>query len=177
MNIREQLAEYFSTKRDVSHGMSAASHVLRNAADAEDALQDAAVLALTTKHPFEYKSSFRTWFYRVVFNRSLINLRKETGNYNGKKREFIPLSDNFLDQSAPPDEQLLASEVRNIVLEEVSTMPSDLEREAVFLRFYEHMSYKELRAHLNVSNPAMKTRLVRAKKHLRLNLAERLHVQ
>ena len=50
--------------------------VLRNQQDAEDAVQNAMISTLLHLRKFEGRSAFTTWFTRIVYNASLMVLRK-----------------------------------------------------------------------------------------------------
>src|SRR5579863_4706102 len=54
--------------RHKARGMTLALRMLNSREDAEEALQDAFVRAFRALPKFEMKSSFGTWFYRIVFN-------------------------------------------------------------------------------------------------------------
>ncbi|MGH2569447.1 MAG: sigma-70 family RNA polymerase sigma factor, partial [Bacteroidota bacterium] len=54
--------------RHKDRAMTLAMRMLKNREDAEEALQDAFIRAFNALPRFERKSSFSTWFYRIVFN-------------------------------------------------------------------------------------------------------------
>ena len=54
--------------RHKDRAMTLAMRLLRNREDAEEALQDAFVRAFRALDRFEMKSTFSTWFYRIVYN-------------------------------------------------------------------------------------------------------------
>src|SRR3989337_1506914 len=54
--------------RHKDRAMTLALRMLKNREDAEEALQDAFVRAFNALPRFEWKSSFSTWLYRIVYN-------------------------------------------------------------------------------------------------------------
>ena len=57
-------------------GYRFAFHLLRDEADAEDLLQEAAQLAFERFHQFEEGTNFKAWFFRILRNRYIDILRK-----------------------------------------------------------------------------------------------------
>ncbi len=54
--------------RHKEKAMTLAIRMLKNREDAEEAIQDTFVRAFNALPRFEWKSSFSTWFYRIVYN-------------------------------------------------------------------------------------------------------------
>jgi RNA polymerase sigma factor (sigma-70 family) len=50
--------------------------MLHHPQDAEDATQEILIKVLTRLSPFEGRSSFRTWLYRIVVNH-MLNMKRE----------------------------------------------------------------------------------------------------
>jgi len=63
---KKAFAELVDRHKD--KGMTLAIRMLRNREESEEALQDAFVRAFKALPRFEWKSSFSTWFYRIVYN-------------------------------------------------------------------------------------------------------------
>ena len=56
--------------------MTLAMRMLKNREEAEEALQDAFIRAFNALPRFEWKSSFSTWLYRIVYNVCATQLSK-----------------------------------------------------------------------------------------------------
>src|SRR5262245_61596214 len=80
---REVLDELFRRYRSVAYRV--AYRLLGQEADALDAVQDGFIKALTHLHSFQNRSSFKTWFLRVVSNAAL-----DLGRQRGR-REALSL--------------------------------------------------------------------------------------
>ena len=59
-----------------------AYRMLRNVADAEDAVQEAFISAYRAFHRFKGQSKVSTWLYRIVVNACLMKIRKEKSRSN-----------------------------------------------------------------------------------------------
>src|SRR5213596_2757737 len=77
---RESLEELFQRYRTVAYRV--AHRLLGNEADALDAVQEGFVKALTHLDSFQGRSSFKTWFLRVVSNAAL-DLGRQRGRREG----------------------------------------------------------------------------------------------
>lgn len=151
-----------------------ALRMLVNEQDAEDVLQITFIKALKHVAEFEGRSSLSTWLYRIAANEALMLMRR--------KRPSISLDDepDDIDGDAPPPRQLadwtalpesglLNAETRLQLDRAIQNLPVKLR--AVFLmRDIEGLSIKETGDALDLTETAVKTRLLRA----RLNLREQL---
>lgn len=169
---KRAFAELVDRHKDKS--MTLAMKMLRSREDAEEALQDAFVRAFKALPRFEWKSSFPTWFYRIVYNVCASALAKRGETYTesidgSQNKESIDLrSDDEL-----PDAEYESSEVRRIILEEIGKLPHAYG--ATFTLFFvQEMSYEEIVAVTGVPLGTIKARLFRARMMLRQSVAERL---
>jgi RNA polymerase sigma-70 factor, ECF subfamily len=131
-----------------------ALRVLGDAADAEDATQDAFVQAWRSLADFRADAAFSTWMYRIVTNRCLNVLRAR------HRTEPLPV-----DREAPasrPDRIVEARwEVEDLKLAIARLSPE--QRAPFVLRELEGHSYQEIADVLELSVPAVKSRLHRAR--------------
>jgi RNA polymerase sigma-70 factor (ECF subfamily) len=128
--------------------------VLGDEADAEDATQDAFVHAWRSLAAFRSDAAFSTWMYRIVTNRCL-NLRRAR-----RRTEPLPAS-----REAPASRPDRIVEARWQV-EDLKVAIADLspeQRAAFVLRELEGLSYQEIADALELSVPAVKSRLHRAR--------------
>src|SRR5579862_3446358 len=79
-------------ERYKDRGYGLAVRILKNREDAEEALQDAFVRAFRALGSFEGKSTFATWFYRIVHNAALSKL---AGRKNAVQIDFESVSDSL----------------------------------------------------------------------------------
>ncbi|MEK6650967.1 MAG: sigma-70 family RNA polymerase sigma factor, partial [Bacteroidota bacterium] len=155
-----------------------AVRMLRNRQDAEEALQDAFVRAFNALPRFEGRSSFGTWFYRIVYNVCSSALeRRGTGVHVSLEREadegrgVVELPSEDL----PPDLQLESSEAQKIVYEEVERLPGAYA--STFMLFVvQEMSDDEIVEVTGLPLGTIKARLFRARMMLRTAVARRLQL-
>ena len=75
----DQFEDQFSERVEAYSGMAynIALRMLRNTADAEDAVQEAFISAYRAFPKFRCHSKLSTWLYRIVVNACLMKIRKE----------------------------------------------------------------------------------------------------
>jgi RNA polymerase sigma-70 factor (ECF subfamily) len=151
-----------------------ARHITQNPQDAEDVLQETFLKAYEHLEDFQGNSKFYTWLVRIAVNQSLMKLRKrksdasvslddpyDTGEEN-VTREIAVWEPN-------PEQTYSREEIRDILTKAVEGLPPTFR--AVFaLRDIEELSTEETAAILNLSVPAVKSRLLRARLRLREKL-------
>ncbi len=157
-----------------------ALRMLANPQEAEDVLQTTFLKAFQHLKDFEGRSSISTWLYRIAANEALMLLRR--------RRPELPLEDEpeegqlprpfqFADWARLPEGELLSGEAKKILDRAIQNLPEKL-RVVFLLRDMENLSIKETSEALNLSETAVKTRLLRARLRLREQLsayfAERL---
>lgn len=125
--------------------------MLRNQADAEDAVSEAVLKAYENKKSLKKTEKFKPWIMQITAN--------ETKKiYNKAKR--IQYVDNLeVFQAVYQDE--------HHELWDVITQLEDGYREIVILYFYEQMKIKDISKLLHIPEGTVKTRLFRAKKILK----------
>jgi len=152
-----------------------ALRLLGNNEDAENVLQETFLKVLESLHTFKGESSLSTWIYRIATNFALMRLRK-------RKTQFVSLDDYPIDVSMDfrdfnqsisndPLQALLNYELRDVLNTAIEKLP--LKFKSVFvLKDIEGLSLNEISEMLNMSLPAVKTNLHRARLFLRDQLAE-----
>ena len=142
--------------------------------DAEDVLQNTFMKALQSIEKFEGRSSLSTWLYRIAVNEALMLLRRQKPtipvamDYEDDDDE-ISHPTQFTDWCCLPEAELLSAESKGFLDKAIRRLPEKLQ--VVFLlRDIEGLSIRETSEALDLTETAVKTRLLRA----RLNLREQL---
>ena len=144
--------------------------ILRHEDDAAEALQDAFLSAYRGLPNFKRESRFSTWLYRIATNASLMKLRRRREGHvsyeqsQGSDGDAEPLA--IPDWSTQPLEDLLDAETREVLGREVDQLPAN-EREVFVLRDIMEQSNADVAQELGLTVAAVKSRLHRARLHLR----------
>lgn len=146
------------------------SKILRHEADAAEALQDSFLSAYRGLPRFKSEAKFSTWLYRIATNASLMKLRRRRDGHVSYEQsqsgndDAEPLA--IPDWSAQPLDVLLDAETREVLGREVDLLPAN-EKEVFVLRDMMEQSNADVAAELGLSVAAVKSRLHRARLHLR----------
>jgi len=133
-----------------------------NREDAEDSIQEAFIVLFKKIGSFHGKSAFSTWFYRIVVNTCLNNLRKE------KNKKKLDLTENTIDASQEYISRRNLT-VKMILESEIQNLPSGYR--AVFVLYeVEGFSHKEISEILKINEGTSKSQLHSAKAYLRKRL-------
>jgi RNA polymerase sigma-70 factor, ECF subfamily len=134
-----------------------ALRVLGDESDAEDATQDAFVQAWRNLGGFRADAAFSTWMYRIVTNRCLNMLRA--------RRRTEPLPDDREAPASRPDRIAEARwQVEDLKLAILRLTPE--QRAPLVLRELQGCTYEQIAEALDISIPAVKSRLHRARLEL-----------
>jgi RNA polymerase sigma-70 factor, ECF subfamily len=143
---------------------------------ADDLAQEVFLRIYRASGRFEARAKFFTYLYRVTKNlchnyrvktqrRKTTSLNADRTGHNGgdmPARELV-------DPIGSAEEQVSRLELSAVVREAVESLPEQ-QREAVILQRFQGLAYDEIADALNLSVPAVKSRIHRAK----LNLKEKL---
>jgi len=151
-----------------------ARHITQSREDAEDVVQDAFLKAFQNLKNFQENSKFYTWLVRIAVNEALMRLRRRRTGQMVSLDEDIQTEDDTMprevaDWSPNPAQLYDQGELREILQRTIQGLPTGF-RTVFVLRDVEGLSTEETAAALNLSIPAVKSRLLRA----RLQLRERL---
>jgi RNA polymerase sigma-70 factor (ECF subfamily) len=146
--------------------------------DAEDVLQNTFMNALVHLSSFEGRSSIATWLYRIAANEALMLIRKRRPEVSLEQESREDAVESleavrpsvFADWSNLPEDELLSTEGKKLLETAIENMPETL-RIVFVLRDIEGLSIKETADALNLTETNVKTRLVRARMHLRERLS------
>jgi len=149
--------------------------ILNDPQDAEDVLQETFIKALRALPSFEGRSSLSTWLYRIAVNEALMLVRKRRTNFvsidadrDDEEGEAEPAE--IVDWCCLPEGDLLNAEARQFLNAAVQRLSPAL-RAVFVLRDLEGLSVKETADALNLTETAVKTRLLRARLKLREELS------
>ncbi len=123
--------------------------------DAEDVMQDVFVRAYGALRADDREINLRAWLYRVAHNRCIDHLRRPTP----PPAEIFEMSRKPLHD---PIEEAQRREDLARLVEDVSRLPEQ-QRSALLMREIDGMSYADLASALDVTVPAVKSLLVRAR--------------
>ena len=146
--------------------------ICRNPEQAENIMQETFLSMVKSLHQFDGKSKLTTWLYRIVSNHCLMAYRK-------KKNQFLSLDDKEVsvehkisnDWTAIPSNAIENNELKNILDKAISKLTPDY-RIVFILRDVNGYSTEETGKITNLSVPAVKSRLHRARAFLRDEINE-----
>ena len=158
-----------------------ARSMLRNDAEAEDALQDAYLAAYQSLANFRGEASLATWLSRVVVNQCLGRMRRQArrdnivpmvslGGPDEQEHAAMPS-----EESHTPDRALLRAELRAVLERKLDELPETF-RTVFVLRCVEELSVEETARCLNIPEATVRTRHFRARSMLRESLAQDIDI-
>ena len=145
--------------------------ITKNCEDAEDAAQEAFLKAYMALHSFEGRSSFYSWLTRIAINSALMVIRKRRGRLEVSFDQTAEMGDEIaayeFRDTGPNPEHISAKRQRYaLVLKAMGRLQPRL-REVIEMRMGHDLSVKEIAQVLKISEPAVKSRLLRARIRLR----------
>ena len=152
-----------------------AQHITQNREDAEDVVQDAFLKAYQNLGQFQGQSKFYTWLVRIAVNEALMRLRRRRPERTVSIDEDVKTEEDSMpreiaDWTPNPEQLYTQSELKDILGKTIQGLPPSF-RTVFVLRDVEGLSTEETASALELSVPAVKSRLLRA----RLQLRERLN--
>ncbi len=154
-----------------------ALNITANPQDAEDVLQETFLKAYMKLGQFRGQSRFYTWLVRIAVNESLMKLRRQRKSHrwvsldepiNTKEGKELP--HEIVDWEENPEQSYARKELQQILIRAIQHLEPGY-RTTFVLRDVQDLSIQETATLLNLSVPAVKSRLYRA----RLELRERLN--
>jgi RNA polymerase sigma-70 factor (ECF subfamily) len=149
--------------------------VLRNDAEAEDALQEAYLRAYRGMAQFRGDASVSTWLSRLVLNECLGRMRRNT-----RRQNVIPIVSTTAgvemdamsdDDRHRPDLALARAQLRQILERKLDALPDSF-RAVFVLRSVEELSVEETAQSLGITEATVRSRHFRARSLLREGLAQ-----
>ena len=170
---RSAYAELVDRHKD--RAMTLAFRLLRNREDAEEAIQDAFVRAFKALPRFEWKSSFSTWLYRIVYNVCVTRLGRKGEALVQSLEEGIDETLDVPSETLPPDLEYESAEFVKIVEQEIESLPL-LYGSVCTLFFLSELSYDQIVEVTGLPLGTVKVRLFRGRQILRDAVAKRLNI-
>jgi RNA polymerase sigma-70 factor, ECF subfamily len=151
-----------------------AKQITQSDEDAEDVLQEAFLKAFEHLDSFQGQSKFYTWVTRIAVNEALMKLRKRRSSKTVSLDENYDTGEDLVLREIAvwdgnPEQQYSQEELRAILDKAVQSLPP-LFRTVFVLRDIEELSTEETASILDLSIPAVKSRLLRARLQLREKL-------
>jgi RNA polymerase sigma-70 factor (ECF subfamily) len=152
-----------------------AKHITQNDEDAEDVLQEAFMKAYSHLDGFQLQSKFYTWLVRIAVNEALMKLRKRKSSKEVSLDEPTDTGEEQVVREIAvweddPEKTYSRDELRGILDSAVESLKPAF-RTVFVLRDVEELSTEETAEALNISIPAVKSRLLRARLQLREKLS------
>ena len=150
-----------------------AQNITQNKEDAEDVMQEAFLKSYQHLDEFQGNSRFYTWLVRIAVNQALMKLRKRRPNVVSLDEEVntgeetVPR--DVQDWGPSPADRYAQTELSGILTNAISELDPSF-RVVFQLRDIEELSTEETADVLNLSVPAVKSRLLRARLKLRQKL-------
>ncbi len=150
-----------------------------NSADAEDLVQEAALLAFRGFHSFQQGTNFKAWFFRILTNAYFGKRRKEKRRPSTVDLDEIPdfymyhrsTEAGLFERTDDPATLLLSEMDVAQVTQAIDALPEEYRVVAV-LYFLEDMSYQDIASVLDIPVGTVRSRLHRARKMLQKTLWE-----
>lgn len=134
--------------------------ILRDDAEAEDAVQEAYLHAYRALGTFRGESKLSTWLVRITANEALMRRRR-----NARAAEIVPL-----DPAIQAEQEHGDSMLRRVLEKRIDALPDDY-RAVFVLRALEELTVEETAAALGIPEATVRTRYFRARGLLRESLA------
>jgi RNA polymerase sigma-70 factor (ECF subfamily) len=157
-----------------------ARSILKDDAEAEDALQEAYLLAFRAIGSFRGDAKLSTWLVRIVANESLARLRKRTRAapvipIDAHYAEGLEAAQEHMNESAPeqPEHAAQRAETRRLLEAKIDLLP-DAFRAVFVLRALEELSVEETAAALDIPEATVRSRFFRARGLLREALSREI---
>ncbi len=170
---RERYAEL--VRRHQRRALRIAFHYMRDAAEADEAVQDAFVKAYSHLASFREELPFEVWFTRILINGCLDRIKARTR----RARWFAPMPDgpggqqDFAERTAgkdpSPEDRVLARERRVLLTRALAKLP-ERQRSVFMLSHYEGCTSREVSAMTGLNESTVRVHLFRAIRKLRVLL-------
>lgn len=151
------------------------ARMLGSNSDVEDIAQQVFIRVWKSAGRYVVRAKFTTWLLKITRNLVFNEMRRAKRHAHlpvqiEPQADEIPLKD---EATAAPDATLLHTELQAAIEKAITLLP-ETQRMALVLRRYEELSYEEIANVLDLSVPAVKSLLFRARTELRERLRDYL---
>ena len=179
LRVKEGDVKAFERLVELHQGImiGTASRMLGNLDDAHDIAQQVFIRVWKSAPRYEPTAKFTTWLFTImrnlVFNESRRRTRRKEVPFETDADDETPQR-QYTDHAAPaPDHLTQQDELEKALDKAVSALP-EKQRLAVIMRQQQDLPYEQIGEVLNMSLPAVKSLLFRARTELRKHLASYL---
>ena len=165
--------ELLNTYEDAVHNL--VYRLLNQPVDAPDVVQEIFLKVYRNLNQFQGKSTLKTWIYRIAVNEAY-NHRRWFSRHKKNEVGLEPLVENGIgladllpDRCRSPFD-LTADQETRVLIEEALLKINPVFRSAVVLRDLEDLNYNEIAEVLQISLGTVKSRILRGREALRLEL-------
>jgi RNA polymerase sigma-70 factor (ECF subfamily) len=159
-----------------------ARSILRDDAEAEDALQEAYLQAFRAIGQFRADAKLATWLTRIVINESIARSRKRARRADimelhpgAEAADFFNEASMEPGASESPENSAMRAETRALIEQTIDALPEAF-RTVFVLRALEEMSGEEVAACLDIPEATVRSRFFRARSMLRAALAREVDI-
>lgn len=153
-------AYFVETYQDMA--VNIAFRICKNRMEAEDIAQISFVKAFKNLHSFKKQSKFSTWFYQIVYNTALTEIRKSV-----HKTEFVEFKhSNFKSETSGFDTlESISTDERRILIDQALSQLHESEALILTLFYLEENSIKEVAEIMGLTPVNIRVKLHRARKN------------
>ncbi len=157
----EAFEHIYNTYSDFVYNV--AFRVVNNIDEAQEVTQEVFLTVYRKLKSFKFKSSLKTWVYRIAVNMAIDYARKRT-----KEQDHTVLyeENNELSRTIDPIGEKLEREQQKKTISTLLEALSPDQRVCIVLRSIEGLSYQEIAESLNININTVRSRLKRAREKL-----------
>ncbi len=144
--------------------------ILRDDAEAEDAVQEACLQAYRSIATFRGESQLSTWLMRITANEALMRRRSRVRAATKTPMDRNAEPDDQPGTQTGPERRAEHGETRRLLKERIGELPAEF-RAVFMLRAVEELTVEETAAALAIPEATVRTRYFRARRLLRESMA------
>lgn len=176
----DSLAARLVVRRHNQRLFRAAWSVLKNRAEAEEAVQEAYLKSFASLDRFNGDSTLATWLTRIVVNEAISRLRAAQRRKRSLEEQGLAVLQEYRDRLAAtpslsegPEDSLMRRQLSDLLQGAVARLPEAF-RTVFVLHEIEGLSADEVSESLEIPVETVRTRLFRARRRLRDDLGPEL---
>ena len=155
--ITALVAEYSAAMYRVAYS------VVRNSAEAEDAVQEAFLRVLKHRDKLSEIRDLRVWLVRITWN--VVLDKKRRSKTRPESDDIVDFARVLPSSDRRADEELISSQEHRRILALIDRLPTK-EREALLLSAVEELSTAEIAEVLRTTESSVRSRIFRARREL-----------